>query len=57
MDAAFCSLDLHEHSRSLGHFPLIDHNPPGGEKEEFEPTDAIRHRERSVEEFCKRLIM
>jgi len=50
MDAAYCSLDLHEHSRSLGHVPLIDHNPRGGEKEEFEPTDAIRYRERSVAE-------
>lgn len=50
MDAAYCSLDLHEHCRSLGHVPLIDHNPRGGEKEEFEPLDAIRYRERSVAE-------
>jgi len=50
MDAAYCSLDLHEHSRSLGHVPLIDHNPRGGEKEEFEPADAIRYNERSVSE-------
>lgn len=27
--------------------PLIDHNPRGGEKEEFEPADAVRYRERS----------
>lgn len=50
MDAAYCSLDLHEHSRSLGHVPLIDHNPRGGEKEEFDPADAIRYNERSVAE-------
>ncbi|MEL0636777.1 transposase [Marinomonas sp. TI.3.20] len=47
MDAAYCSIDLHEHSRELGHVPLIDHNPRGGEKEEFEPADAVRYRERS----------
>lgn len=50
MDAAYCSLELHEHCRSLGHIPLIDHNPRGGEKIEFEPTDAIRYNERSVAE-------
>lgn len=47
MDAAYCSKELHAHSRSLGHVPLIDHNPRGGEKEEFEPADAVRYRERS----------
>lgn len=50
MDAAYCSQDLHAHCRSLGHVPLIDHNPRGGEKEEFEPADAIRYRERTVAE-------
>lgn len=47
MDAAYCSIELHEHSRSLGHVPLIDHNPRGGEKVEFEPAAAIRYKERS----------
>jgi hypothetical protein len=32
MDAAYCSDILREHSRSLGHVPLIDHNPRRGEK-------------------------
>jgi Transposase DDE domain/Transposase domain (DUF772) len=50
MDAAYCSLELHEHCRSLGHVPLIDHNPRGGEKEVFEPADAIRYNERTVAE-------
>ena len=50
MDAAYCSAELHEHSRSLGHVPLIDHNPRGGEKDEFEPADAIRYKERSQAE-------
>ena len=50
MDAAYCSKELQEHSRSLGHIPLIDHNPRGGEKDEFEPADAIRYRERTQAE-------
>ncbi len=50
MDAAYCSIELHEHSRSLNHVPLIDHNPRGGEKEAFEPADAIRYNERTVAE-------
>ncbi|WP_229509609.1 transposase, partial [Massilia sp. CCM 8734] len=31
MDAAYCSKELHDHCRELGHVPLIDHNPRGGE--------------------------
>lgn len=50
MDAAYCSLELHEHCRSLEHVPLIDHNPRGGEKEQFEPADALRYNERTVAE-------
>lgn len=50
MDAAYCSVEVQEHSRSLGHVPLIDHNPRGGVKDEFEPADAIRYKERTVAE-------
>jgi hypothetical protein len=50
MDAAYCSVELQEHSRSLGHIPLIDHNPRGGVKDEFEPADADRYKERTVAE-------
>ncbi|HKF94713.1 MAG TPA: transposase [Gammaproteobacteria bacterium] len=50
MDAAYCSKELHAHCRELGHVPLIDHNARGGEKEHFEPADAVRYRERSVAE-------
>lgn len=50
MDAAYCSGQLHEHSRGLGHVPLIDHNPRNGEKEVFEPADARRYNERTVAE-------
>lgn len=50
MDAAYCSKELHAHCRELGHVPLIDHNPRGGEKEHFEPADAVRYCERSAAE-------
>jgi hypothetical protein len=50
MDAAYCSSALREHSRSLGHVPLIDHNPRRGEKIEFAPAEAIRYNERTAAE-------
>lgn len=50
MDSAYCSIEIQEHCRSLGHIPLIDHNPRGGQKDEFEPADAVRYRERTVAE-------
>ena len=50
MDAAYCSGVLREHSRSLGHVPLIDHNPRKGEKIEFTPGEAQRYKERSQAE-------
>ncbi|MCR4302464.1 MAG: transposase [Sulfuricaulis sp.] len=50
MDAAYCSTELRDHSRSLGHVPLIDHNPRRGEKIEFAPAEAVRYNERTVAE-------
>lgn len=50
MGAAYCSNVLREHSRSLGHVPLIDHNPRKGEKVEFTPSEAERYKERSQAE-------
>jgi len=50
MDAAYCSSVLREHSRSLGHVPLIDHNPRRGGKIEFTPSEAQRYKERSQAE-------
>ena len=50
MDAAYCSGVLRDHSRSLGHVPLIDHNPRRGEKIEFTPSEAQRYKERSQAE-------
>ena len=39
-----------EDSRALGHGPLIDHNPHGGEKSAFDPAAALRYNERTVAE-------
>ena len=50
MDAAYCSTVLREHSKDLGHVPLIDHNPRRGEKIEFSPSEAERYKERSQAE-------
>lgn len=50
MDAAYCSSELREHSRDLGHVPLIDHNPRRGEKIDFAPAEAIRYNERTAAE-------
>ncbi len=49
-DAVYCSSVLREHSRSLGHVPLIDHNPRKGEKIEFTPSEAQCYKERSQAE-------
>ncbi len=50
MDAAYCSHEIRDHSRELGHVPLIDHNPRGGEKIEFAPHEAVRYNERTAAE-------
>lgn len=50
MDAAYCGTGLREHCRDLGHVPLIDHNPRGGEKIEFDPAETVRYNERTVAE-------
>lgn len=41
---------MRDHWRTLGHVPLIDHNPRRGEKVEFAPAEAIRYNERVAAE-------
>jgi hypothetical protein len=50
MDAAYCSAALRAHCKDLGHVPLIDHNPRGGEKIAFDPAESVRYNERTVAE-------
>jgi hypothetical protein len=57
MDAAYDTQIIREHSRSLGHQPIIDfNNRRGQEKREFAPHEAKRFKERtSVERVFGRL--
>jgi len=65
MDAAYDAEIIREHSRSLGHEPLIAHCRRWSKKRELEPHQEIRFRERTAvervyarlkEEFGGRLI-
>ena len=56
MDAAYCSEEIRDHSRSMGHVPLIDHNPRGGEKIAFDPAEAERTNARLKDEFGGRQV-
>jgi hypothetical protein len=56
MDAAYDAAEIRQHSRSLGHVPLIDHNPKQGEKRPFAPAEAVRfHQRSSAERFVSHL--
>lgn len=49
MDAGYSSQIIREHSESLGHVAIIDHNPRRGQKKiEFDPATAIRYNVRST---------
>ena len=50
MDAAYCSSEIREHSVQLGHVPLIDHNPRGGEKRLFDYAETVRYKIRTQSE-------
>jgi hypothetical protein len=50
MDAAYDAEQIKAHSISLGHIPIIDHNPRGGEKLSMAPATKRRYDERSTAE-------
>jgi hypothetical protein len=50
MDAAYDSPEIHAFSKSLGHRPIIDHNPRRGEKVVMDPATKSRFAERSSAE-------
>lgn len=56
MDSAYDAPQIAEFSRSLGHVPIIDHNPRRGEKRQFEPAHQQRFRERSSAERVNSLL-
>ncbi len=51
MDAAYDSEIIREHSKQLGHVPLIDYNHRSpNDKRQFDPHEAQRYKERSTAE-------
>ena len=56
MDSAYDAPQIHAFSRRLGHVPIIDHNPRGGEKRLFAPAQAQRFKERSASERVNSLL-
>jgi hypothetical protein len=50
MDAAYDAPQIWAYSRQLGHVPIIDRNPRGGERVEMDPAQAARFGERSTAE-------
>lgn len=60
MDSAYDASAIHEHSRELGHVPIIDPKSPGGPKSQlparqkvarqFTPAEEVRYRERTMVE-------
>jgi hypothetical protein len=56
MDSAYDAPQIHTFSRTLGHVPIIDPNPRGGEKIPLAPAEAQRFKERSASERVNRLL-
>jgi hypothetical protein len=50
MDAAYDAPAIHQFVRALGHVPIIDPNPRGGEPIPLDPAQAQRFKERSAAE-------
>jgi hypothetical protein len=50
MDAAYDSPEIHAFSKTLGHVPIIDHNPRRGQKTLMDPATKSRFAERSSAE-------
>ena len=56
MDSAYDAPQIRAFSEQLGHVPLIDANPRGGEKMPFAPAQARRFGERSASERVNSLL-
>jgi hypothetical protein len=52
MDAAYDAAQIWDHSRDLGHVPIIERNPRGKEAIPMAPHEAIRYNERTACERC-----
>ena len=56
MDSAYDAPQIHAFSRSLGHVPIIDPHPRGGDKLPLAPAQALRFKERSAAERVNSLL-
>jgi len=56
MDSAYDAPQIRAFSERLGHVPIIDQNPRGGEKIAFAPAAARRFRERTASERVNSLL-
>ena len=56
MDSAYDAPQIHAFSRSLGHVPIIDPHPRGGDKLPLAPAKALRFKERSAAERVNSLL-
>lgn len=56
MDSAYDAPQIHAFSRSLGHVPIIDPHPRGGDKLPLAPAQAARFKERSAAERVNSLL-
>ncbi len=56
MDSAYDAPPIHAFSRALGHVPIIDPHPRGGEKLPLAPAQAQRFKERSASERVNSLL-
>jgi hypothetical protein len=52
MDAAYDAAQIWEHSRELGHVPIIDRNPRRKDATPMAPHEAVRYNERTASERC-----
>ena len=56
MDNAYDAPQIHAFSRSLGHVPIIDPHPRGGNNLPLAPAEAARFKERSAVERVNSLL-
>ena len=56
MDSAYDAPPIHAFSQRLGHVPIIDPNPRGGDKVPLAPAQAERFKERSAAERVNSLL-
>ena len=56
MDSAYDAPQIHAFSRGLGHVPIIDPHPRGGDKLPLDPAQAQRFKERTAAERVNSLL-